>query len=50
MQNNSEFITDKKVILEFFRDSKDKSNVIGSLLSTKTFDFKSVDLYGYSML
>ena len=30
--------------------SQDKSNVIGSLLSTKTFDFKSVDEYGETML
>ena len=41
MQENSKFITDKKVIFEFFDKSNDKSNVIGSLLSTKTFDFKS---------
>ena len=30
--------------------SQDKSNVIGSLLSTKTFDFKSVDEEGWTML
>ena len=49
MQNNSEFIRDKDVILEFYDDSDDKSNVIGSLLSTKTFDFKS-DYNGWTML
>ena len=30
--------------------SKDKSIVIGSLLSTRTFDFKSVDENGDTML
>ena len=49
MQKNAEFITDKKVIFKFFLHSDDKSNVIGSLLSTKTLDFKS-DYGGETML
>ena len=40
MQKNADFIRDKYAIFEYFRKSNDKSNVIGSLLSTKTFDFK----------
>ena len=50
MQSNSDFITDKNEIFEFFKLSEDKSNAIGSLLSTKTFDFKSVNEDGWSML
>ena len=42
MQNNAEFITDKYVIFEYFNHSDDKSFIIEILLSTKTFDFKSV--------
>ena len=48
MQSNSDFITDKNEIFEFFKLSEDKSNAIGSLLSTK-FDFLS-DQSGYTML
>ena len=50
MQNNSEFIREKDVIFKFYDNSDDKSNVIGSLLSTKTFDFKSVCKYEETML
>ena len=50
MQNNSEFIRDKNFIFEYFEMCQDKSNVIGSLLSTKTFDFKSVNINGNTML
>ena len=50
MQKNSEFITEKDAIFEFLRLSNDKSNVIGSLLSTKTFDFKSADKDEETML
>ena len=49
MQKNSKFITNEDVIFEFFYHSKDKSNVIGSLLSTKTFELKS-DYGGETML
>jgi hypothetical protein len=50
LQENSEFITAKNVILKFYNRGNDKSNVIGSLLSTKTFDFKSVTDRGQTML
>ena len=50
MQENSKFIRDEKTIFKFFEWSDDKSNVIGSLLSTKKFDFKSVDKDGNTML
>ena len=50
MQKNSWYITDKNAIFEYLTMSQDKSNVIGSLLSTKTFDFKSVDNSGETML
>ena len=50
MQNNSEFITDNNLIFLFFDISDDKTDLIKILLSTKTFDFKSVDKGGYTML
>ena len=43
MQRNSEFIENNLEIFKLLNLAKDKSNVIGSLLSTKTFDFEEVN-------
>ena len=43
MQRNSEFIENNLEIFKIFNHAKDKANIIGSLLSTKTFDFKEVN-------
>ena len=50
MQKNSEFITHKKHVFEYFDHCDDKSILIGSLLNDKTFKFQPENIYEHTIL